>query len=355
MFGVYRTVLALFVVLQHLGGIPVIGQYAVQGFFVLSGYLMTYVMHNSYGYTGSGRIAFATNRFLRLFPSYWAALVLSVIVITVIGAASAAQFHPSMRIPDKPQGWLSNLTMIYPSVHPNTVSPRLSPATWALTIELVFYAAICLGASSNRRLTIAWVGVGVAYHVVINTMGFGNGARYFAIPGGSLPFALGALLYFFKDRLSLFSPAAKIDGNLAGALICIVPVILAIAAIGAEGAGNERIATLCYYLNMAAAMASVAILQGLSGSKQVDRVIGDLSYHLYILHWIVGMVVFVAILGVPSSDTYAGPVFPPLLLTIGLCIAISLALTRFIDRPIEQLRKRVKSRSPERPIHAGIG
>jgi peptidoglycan/LPS O-acetylase OafA/YrhL len=43
MFGSYRTFLAVLVIANHIGGISEIGRYAVYGFFVLSGYLMTYI------------------------------------------------------------------------------------------------------------------------------------------------------------------------------------------------------------------------------------------------------------------------------------------------------------------------
>ena len=51
MFGTYRTLLALMIVALHLGGVPVIGGYAVFGFYILSGYLMTLIMQTSYGYS----------------------------------------------------------------------------------------------------------------------------------------------------------------------------------------------------------------------------------------------------------------------------------------------------------------
>lgn len=71
MFGTYRTLLAVMVIFLHLGGMPVIGGYAVFGFYILSGYLMTLIMHKNYGYTRDGVARYAINRFLRIYPIYW--------------------------------------------------------------------------------------------------------------------------------------------------------------------------------------------------------------------------------------------------------------------------------------------
>ncbi len=45
MFGAYRTFLALLFVFLHLGGVDAIGGYAAFGFYALSGYLLTLIMH----------------------------------------------------------------------------------------------------------------------------------------------------------------------------------------------------------------------------------------------------------------------------------------------------------------------
>ena len=75
MFGVYRAFLALMVVALHLGGLPVVGAYAVFGFYVLSGYLMTLIMQDRYGYTASGRSAYAVNRFLLVVVQIYGSLI----------------------------------------------------------------------------------------------------------------------------------------------------------------------------------------------------------------------------------------------------------------------------------------
>ena len=52
--GIYRFLLALNVVIFHLLDVPAIGPFAVFSFFVLSGFLMTLIMKETYGYSLSG-------------------------------------------------------------------------------------------------------------------------------------------------------------------------------------------------------------------------------------------------------------------------------------------------------------
>jgi peptidoglycan/LPS O-acetylase OafA/YrhL len=82
-FGIYRTFLALIVVFTHFGGGSFLfGRHAVFGFFCLSGFLMTLLIDGPY----KGRPdAFAANRFLRLFPLYWATIALTALAILGFG------------------------------------------------------------------------------------------------------------------------------------------------------------------------------------------------------------------------------------------------------------------------------
>ena len=75
------------VVVLHYGGVRYIGEYAVFGFFALSGYLMTLIMQQNYGYTVRGIGGYALNRFLRIYPIYWVVCGLSILILLALDSA----------------------------------------------------------------------------------------------------------------------------------------------------------------------------------------------------------------------------------------------------------------------------
>lgn len=305
MFGLYRTLLALLVVAHHLYVVPIVGRYAVHGFFVLSGFLMTVVMHEKYGYTSQGRFRFAKARALRLYPSWIIVAIFAVIVITATGS-TASLFRSPMFLPSGPLEWLQNVTLVFFDWFPNRVTPRLSPATWALTIELFYYALICIGASSSRAVTWAWFIVGLLYHFWAK----GEDYTYFNVLSGSLPFSMGALICHYRVRLSFAVPYPWIWA-MAGAGI-IVPLAFFHA----------------FYLNMVTAAIFVAVLMNVPQNK-IDSRIGDLSYHIYILHWPMGLAIYFT-LGFDAP----GRMIAPFVLTVLACLAFSVLLTRWVDKPV---------------------
>ena len=88
--GMLRTLLALSVVLDHLGGGTtdwlVGGRLAVQLFYVISGFLISYVLTATDHYRGApGR--FYANRALRLYPVYLAVAALTLLAYAIDGGA----------------------------------------------------------------------------------------------------------------------------------------------------------------------------------------------------------------------------------------------------------------------------
>src|ERR1700678_2524825 len=72
-FGIYRYILATMVMTAHSAPLIwlFVGTYAVRAFFVLSGYVVCYILHNDYLRQEKGVWKYAINRALRIYPTYW--------------------------------------------------------------------------------------------------------------------------------------------------------------------------------------------------------------------------------------------------------------------------------------------
>jgi len=103
-FGAWRFLLAVLVAVSHLWGGMIHGPaaYAVWGFFVLSGYLMTLVLGHKYGTDAAGIRAYAANRVLRIYPSYVVAVLLGIATIWVLRrlGADPAGLNPQFLMPN---------------------------------------------------------------------------------------------------------------------------------------------------------------------------------------------------------------------------------------------------------------
>jgi peptidoglycan/LPS O-acetylase OafA/YrhL len=327
------------VVLHHIAAFPIVGHHAVLFFFMISGYLMTLVMHRSYGYSTSGVARFWANRALRLYPSYLVVIAVTVGMMSLIPAEVLRAFRPSIYLPTSLGEWLSNLTMIYPSVLPNEIEPRLSPATWAITVELTFYLLISLGLSRSRAVTWLWFTAGVLYHILLLLMGYGHDWSYFAIPAGSLPFSIGALIYHYREDIARFCPARP--ALIAGALIFLA--LIAVRAAVPELRSESSIGGLALTVTSIPAfliVSSLAIRPWSPFPKRVDGLLGDIAYPLYTSHWIVAATIaYLAGIAQPSLSPSGIALFLGAYLS---AIILSALLVLWIDRPIQGLRDTVR-------------
>lgn len=342
MFGVMRLYLALAVAAYHVLGVPFIGQYAVFAFFVLSGFLMTTIMHDSYGYTLAGRQRFVVNRFLRLYPSYWIAAVVAILVVLYCGEAYVRQYKDVLYLPRSASSILSNLTMVYPNVFPTRIEPRLSPPTWAITIELFFYALICLGISKSRIATTAWLAVSVIYVIVTVVLNTLPGYRYSSIFAGSLPFSMGACLYFFKKDIAdvLNAHRAFSIRNLALAHIATYALIV----VGYKYTRSDFIQESGLYITTALTALMVVKLYYVKAPGpwvKWDKLMGDYSYPVYLLHWqLSALASFLLKSGAAHARTHATIALFPL--TMAMVFAVATAIIFGVDPMVERLRRVVR-------------
>ena len=97
MFGALRLFLAALVVYTHLGPPhgAALGKHAVFYFYLLSGFLITRILHERYDFDHK---AFWSNRFLRLYPIYFTVAVLTIPIVLWFPEAGA--FNGRLRMPE---------------------------------------------------------------------------------------------------------------------------------------------------------------------------------------------------------------------------------------------------------------
>ena len=342
MFGAYRTVLALMVVFYHIGGIPHIGSYAVFGFYALSGYLMTFVIQNTYGYTAIGLKKYTFNRFLRIYPMYWASIIFSIILIMLVGEQNSFEYHKALFLPDNLIDSLKNLFLFFPFRE----TPRLTPPAWALTVEIFYYILIGIGLSKHKKVVICWFILSVIYHVAIGLLLVGFEHRYFTIPAASLPFSVGALIFHYRESLQAIMNNNRLTKH------SFFPYLLGIVILLNWYLGRQvkqqffNLDNLFFYSNFGLCVLMIIILKEKKSlpfiSKKLDNQLGNFSYPIYLIHY---QVAFVVLIGMDFLGTqYIRPNISLMLISLPFLFLFSWLLISQLEGPIEMLRKATKVR-----------
>ena len=189
--GILRLYLALAVVIAHshpIFGLKSIGGLiAVQTFYMISGFYMAMILNTKYVGTGSYRL-FLSNRFLRIFPAYWAVLGLTLLARSAgfqsfgYGWNSVASGHafPTLtavyvfaaNLLIFGQDLLLFLGMnqqgrLYPTANFLETDPRLYtflfvPQAWSLGVELTFYLVAPLLVRKRLRIVVAIIAASLA-------------------------------------------------------------------------------------------------------------------------------------------------------------------------------------------------
>ena len=153
MMGLVRFLLASAVVLGHAGYVGfLLPYYAVQAFFVISGFYMALIQPKYEGRIGY----FYLNRYLRIAVSYWIVSIVTIIFLRQMANFPLAEKH---FIP--PLLALSNLSIFGQDVvNFFTVNGEeathwlLIPQAWSLGTELLFYAFVPFLAKMHTRTLI---------------------------------------------------------------------------------------------------------------------------------------------------------------------------------------------------------
>ena len=308
---------------------------------------MTLVMQNTYSYSSKGVIKFLTNRLLRLYPTYWITCLLSIVLIIWLGQENTTTISGSLALPETPSLIFTNITMVSFSLFPNEVAPRLSPATWALTTELFYYGLIAFGISKTKLRTGCWIFLSCVYVILTVVMGYNWHARYFALPAGSLPFSIGAFLFFLHKEN--WQPT-WLNHLMKCKILVTLLIINAVVASLVQAADRLGLIELFMYINLIiCSLLIYGIIRGemiVSISEKMDKILGNFSYPIYLIHWQIGALVSFIVYG--QVQILEHQFTPMVWILTGILITVfSLVLIKLVDEPIAIIRNRIKGKKAE--------
>ncbi|GAB49825.1 acyltransferase family protein [Mobilicoccus pelagius] len=284
-----------------------LGDLAVDGFFVVSGFLVTM----SYlRLPGVGR--YLWHRVVRIMPAFWACLVVTALVVAPLlawleGDDPRAVFPESLRYVTG-NAFLLVRDYGVAGLPSGTFTPRVvNGALWTLFYEFLCYVGVVvlgLVGALTRRRHLVLVGIGVLWAAALaTTLGVAEVPAW-QMRRLALMFLLGVAGYVYAGRL-------RIDGRLA---------VLSFVVLG------PALVQLPDYRVLASPAFAYLVLWGMVRLPFTWNPRTDLSYGLYIWHW--PIVTLLAVAGVGRVGE-VGFVLLTLLLS-GLVAAVS---WRFVESP----------------------
>ena len=340
-----RGIAALAVLIHHLGqyaGLRFSAGWLLPGsgllwsgvdvFFVLSGFLMTW---SSFEKSDAVRnsVAFLIGRAGRIYPPYWAALILTLVIAHAIPRAMPEEAVCPV--------------LCQVSLMPFSGKPLLGPA-WTLSYEVIFYlifSALLLLPRKTRLFALGGWTLIVLVSGLFLPPSNEPSIVHLALAPLPLEFLMGAWIAIALQGASRFTNLPSLLG--AGALMLIGAAYFNLASHGLQGRAAEWLrvglvglpaATIVFILASFDVTRSVAL-------SRIFRWAGDRSYSLYLVHWpvVVGTSWIVRqYLGVNVSSALAFVV-----VGLGVSLGLSAFMYRYIERPSHRLAKTVSQR-----IHA---
>lgn len=325
--GAYRFLLATMVLVHHTSSLG-LGAGSVYVFFCLSGYWMHTVWVKKYAKASHGYLTFVKARLIRLLPLFWLSSLLGFAVEVEFGKFPLGAWLERMQsLPDLLHFVFSHVFLVgYHLID----HPVIVPA-WSLDIEMQFYLTLPILVIVMRRL--GWVVLPLSAAMCLWLQS---------------SHAIGTVLnYVFFFYLGMWSshvewtPSKRLA--IAGFLFtCLVVAVLIIAPVTHSvlvgGAGQGVI--YAKWNDLANAFLALLLLpttiwSAERPSSQNDRMLGDMSYSVYLLHS--------PLVGIYSLWFGQLPVLqrlPYWVLTVFVVCVVSWLAWRFVDKPVMVWRER---------------
>lgn len=356
--GVVRALLALSIVFVHSswnGGVFLVngngsqgGRTAVQMFYMISGFLMALVLDGD-KYKKNSK--FYINRFLRIYPVYFLVLLLTLLAR---GLYRGNAFESFMNLPPNTifPAVIANIIIFGQDLFyffnisnngtfsiisdtslafPTLTSSLLIPQAWTLGLELTFYLLAPFILRSSRKIIILFFSSLVLRIIFIK---YGTGSldpwTYRFLPFELALFLSGALSYRIVtpwinrlEKEKILGPAIWVTQITFVALMLVYPIF------HLDDVTGSLILFSVLFL-------SLPLLLRFQTKFKLDNAIGELSYPIYLSHFLV--------IGIIQKFTTRMPFFTPgiiVVLNVVGAILVAAIINLFVSSRIERVRKRV--------------
>lgn len=283
--GLLRLFLALSVIAGHaqttVFGFNGIGAwYAVNLFFIISGFYMAMVLNEKYKNTKP--LYFYKSRALRLFPAYYIGICLALAVsfreisLFFENLTSGAKFFyvfQNLFIFGQDLSYLFCADTISQQCA-SPVGMTINPPAWSLAVELGFYLIAPFVLKSEKK-TFYFIVFGCVYLLFLNGIIFPldsinyirpvdiHAFNYYFYPASFIFFGGGALAYHLSKK--------KVEPH----------YLIAVVALAALSFTN----TIMPFWHLLFISMAIPVLFNYTKKNRLDRSIGELSYPAYILHF----------------------------------------------------------------------
>ena len=356
--GTLRTLLAITVVFVHSYGFVMVGgRNAVQLFYMISGFLISYVIIERRVYKNT--ISFYINRYLRLYPIYFVVAALSLFVY-IFGSISGKEMGFFFNVyRDAPVAAnlllvFSNATIflqdwvMFAGVERNQLvfstdfskseiilyNALLAPQAWTLGVELAFYL-VAPFILARRSVLLLLLALSIALRVYLLSVGLGQRDPwiYRFFPTELAVFLFGALAH--QILLPYYRKVLKRNGLIeicSNISTCVlIAMVLAYSLIPVR----ESVKTAVLFSIFLVLMPLAFLFQS---KNRWDRWIGDLSYPIYIFHTLVILIVgtFLGRMGITDKVIVSTT-------AVAFSIGFSIVLNNYVGGPVEALRGRFRA------------
>lgn len=338
-----RMVAVLTVILNHVGYDVVPADLGVSIFFVLSGFLITWLLLKEQARTGAVSLkTFYLRRLFRLLPAYY---VFLAIVLTNYFGRSHGAVQPRTDIILPSLLYYANYFNAFNDHPPTPISH-----TWSLAIEEQFYLfwplAFSFFIGRSRSAVVRFLSISIVLVVAWRSFLFcvvhvGTAYVYNAFDTRFDNLAVGCFAAMLTQSPGVLALAEKISRR------SVYPAITIALMLGSRAMPEAYHYSLGFTVE--ATLIAIAILQIMQLaarpawrwlSHPVAAYVGSISYPMYLYHGICASL---------SLRLFPDRVLPRFPLVVGLAIVLGTISFYLVEKPFLRLRRRFTEGRPAPP------